>query len=89
MGLQAAISSTHHAMRAKTVVTAITGVGITLLSLLWFLQGADVVHVRPILCLADCEPLVGGSVGWLIAGIIGMMTGAFLIRLSVDRARRM
>jgi hypothetical protein len=70
-------------------VTAIIGVGITLLGLLWFLQGADVVHVRPILCLVDCEPLVGGSAGWLFAGIIGMMAGVLLIRLGLGQAVRM
>lgn len=74
-------------MRAKTLVTTIIGIAITLLGLLWFLQGADLVHVSPILCVADCEPLVGGSVGWLIAGLAGMTAGAWLIRRSAGRAR--
>lgn len=29
------------------------------LGALWSLQGADLVRIRPILCFADCEPLVG------------------------------
>ncbi len=74
-------------MRAKTILMATIGIGTTLLGLLWLLQGADVVRVRPILCLADCEPLVDGSVGWAIAGVIAMVTGALLMRSSAGRAR--
>lgn len=72
-------------MRATT---AAIGVGVVLLGLLWFLQGADLVHVRPILCFADCEPLAGGSIGWLIAGLFGMIAGALLIRSSARQANR-
>ena len=74
-------------MNAKSLATTIIGVGLALVGLLWFLQGADVVHLRPILCFAECEPLVGGSVGWLIAGVVVMLAGTFLIRLSVGPAR--
>jgi hypothetical protein len=72
-------------MTAKNVATTTGGVAITLLGLLWFLQGADLVHVKPILCFADCEPLVGGSAGWLIAGIVGMIVGMLLVRWGARR----
>ena len=28
---------------------------------LWLLQGTGVVHLRPLLCFADCEPVQGPS----------------------------
>ena len=74
-------------MNAKNVATTTGGVAITLLGLLWFLQGADLVHVKPILCFADCEPLVGGSAGWLIAGIVAMILGVLLIRSGARQTR--
>lgn len=74
-------------MQVKTVATAAIGIPLILLGVLWFLQGANLVRMQPVLCLADCEPLVGGSVGWLIAGIVGMIAGTFLIGSSIRRAR--
>jgi hypothetical protein len=74
-------------MSAKTIATTTIGAAIALLGLLWFLQGADLIHIRPILCVADCEPLVGGSVGWMIAGVIGIVVGSLIIRLGAKRTR--
>lgn len=67
-------------MSAKVILSTTAGVALTLLGLLWFLQGADVLHVPPILCVANCEPLVGGSTTWMIAGFIGVLAGVVLIR---------
>jgi hypothetical protein len=55
--------------------------------LLWLLHGADVVHVQPILCIADCEPVVGGSTAWLIAGLIAMLAGIALVARDLKRGR--
>ena len=74
-------------MSAKTIASTTIGAAIALLGLLWFLQGADLIHIRPILCVADCEPLVGGSVGWMIAGVIGIVVGSLIIRLGAKRTR--
>ena len=43
---------------------------------LWLLQGLGVVHLRPILCVADCEPVRGPSVGWTLAGLAMLGIGA-------------
>jgi hypothetical protein len=64
------------------------GVAATLLGLLWLLQGADVVHVRPILCFADCKPLEGGSIGWMIAGAVVLLGGSLAIAVGVRRRGR-
>jgi hypothetical protein len=71
----------------KTIVTSSIGVVFALLGLLWFLQGADVLHVQPILCVADCEPVIGGSTTWLIAGALAMLVGILLIRRGLKRRR--
>jgi hypothetical protein len=51
--------------------------------LLWFLQGADLLHIRPILCIADCEPLEGGSIGWMTAGVFLLIVGLVAIRTGL------
>jgi hypothetical protein len=61
------------------------GVAVTLLGLLWLLQGADLVHVRPILCLADCTPLEGGSIGWMMAGTLLLILGLLAIGAGLRR----
>ena len=52
-------------MRFPALARILFGVALTLLGLLWLLQGADLVHIRPILCVTNCTPLEGGSVGWM------------------------
>ena len=60
----------------------------TPLGLLWFLQGTDLVHVRPILCFANCQPLQGGSVGWMTAGALFMILGLVAVAVGVRRRPR-
>lgn len=36
------------------VALAVVGVLLGLLGAFWMLQGADLVHVQPILCVSDC-----------------------------------
>jgi hypothetical protein len=68
---------------------AVIGVLCLLLGGLWFLQGLDVVHVRPILCVADCVPLQGPSTTWAVAGLVALVAGILLIRYARrERARR-
>ena len=46
-------------MNFRALARILFGVALTLLGLLWLLQGADLVHIRPILCVANCTPLEG------------------------------
>ena len=57
------------------VIKIIAGVVLTSLGALWSLQGADLVRIEPILCVANCEPITGGSTLWLIVGIVTMIIG--------------
>lgn len=67
------------------ILVLIVGVLAALLGGLWLLQGLGIVHMRPILCLADCEPLEGPSPPWAIAGFLLLAAGAFAIIRSLRR----
>ena len=70
-------------MRIIALVGGVLGV---LLGGLWMLQGLGLVHLRPILCFANCEPVQGPSALWAIVGAIVFTMGIFALRSS--RARR-
>jgi hypothetical protein len=52
---------------------------------LWLLQGLGIVHLRPILCFADCAPLQGPSVAWAIIGSVTLGVGGICIAWSRRR----
>jgi hypothetical protein len=52
------------------IVGVLAGAAIVTPGPLWFLQGAAIIEMRPILCVADCEPVVGGSPFWAAAGAV-------------------
>jgi hypothetical protein len=57
------------------------------LGALWSLQGAGLVHVKPILCVADCAELQGASGQWLATGIGAIALGLVVWYLARRRAR--
>ena len=61
--------------------------GLILLPLggLWFVQGTGLVTVPPILCVAECEPLVGPSLPWALAGLAALAIGAILLWRALRR----
>lgn len=67
--------------RKATRVAA--GTTLSLLGLLWVLQGADLVHIQPIGCVAQCQPITGGSSTWFTIGVLTLLGG-----LTVLGARR-
>lgn len=72
-------------MNAKGVVGALLGAFIGFLGLLWFLQGMGTLRMRPILCIANCEEVVGPSPTWAAAGAVALIIGAILVAVSVRR----
>jgi hypothetical protein len=61
------------------MVTLVLGVLGALLGGLWLLQGLGLVHIAPILCVAECEPIEGASQTWAGVGAVLLLAGAFAI----------
>jgi hypothetical protein len=74
-------------MNWRGLVWILFGALSTPLGLLWFLQGADLVHIRPILCVANCQPLQGGSIGWMTAGALFLILGLAAVAVGLRRRR--
>lgn len=70
------------------IFKAVVGIVLTALGLLWSVQGADLIQIKPILCVANCEPVTGGSMLWLSIGIIPTVIGLALLA-SLKLKRRM
>lgn len=73
-------------MKWRKTARTVGGTVLALLGLLWILQGADVVRIRPILCVADCQPITDGSPGWLAVGVVTLVAGLGLA--GMPRRRR-
>lgn len=56
---------------------------------LWLLQGTGLVHVRPILCFADCVEIQGPSTTWTIVGLLVAAAGAWGVAHSFSKPRRL
>jgi hypothetical protein len=62
----------------KTMIR-LAGVLAIMLGGLWFLQGLGAVHVRPILCFANCAPIQGRSTAWAVVGGLLAAAGALVV----------
>ena len=74
------------AVKWRKTARVVVGMVLMLLGPLWILQGADVVRIRPILCFANCQPITGGSPGWLAIGVVTLVVGLRVV--GVLRRRR-
>jgi 2-hydroxy-6-oxonona-2,4-dienedioate hydrolase len=63
----------------------VLGIVSALLGGLWLLQGLGIVHVRPILCFADCAAIQGPSVIWAVTGAVALAISGVLIFWSKQR----
>lgn len=75
-------------MRLIWISVAVIGVGVVALGTLWILQGSNLVHIEPVLCAGDCEPVVGHQPSWQIAGTGAFIAGALATTLAARRLRR-
>lgn len=64
----------------------VVGVVFVLLGGLWLLQGLGIVHVRPLLCFADCAPVQGPSPTLATFGAIVLALG--VLGISYSRKHR-
>ncbi len=60
-----------------------TGFIAVLLGGLWLLQGLGIVHMRPILCFADCVPVQGPSTKWAVIGAGVLIAGSAVMLWSL------
>lgn len=68
----------------KIVILALEVLG-ALLGGFWLLQGLGIVHVAPILCVADCTPIEGQSPMWAAIGLVVFATALVLIFYALKR----
>jgi hypothetical protein len=61
----------------KKIALILLGLIGVLLGGLWALQGLGLLHLEPIACVAECEPLEGSSPMWAAIGIAVFALGAF------------
>lgn len=73
-------------MNKKSIAAIFFGIILALLGLLWFLQGSDLVHIKPILCFANCEPVTGRSFQWQIVGSVVFVIGAYFTFMGLKRS---
>jgi hypothetical protein len=67
---------------------ALLGLLLTGLGVLWALQGAGLITVKPVACVANCEPLEGFSATWLAVGIAAILLGIPVSWHSIRRLKR-
>jgi hypothetical protein len=69
----------------KKKIVLFSGLIAVLLGGLWLLQGIGIVHLRPILCFADCAPVQGPSTTWAVIGAVTLCAGITAMFLSAKR----
>jgi len=74
--------------RWRPVLRILLGVVLLPLGLLWVLQGADVIRIEPIGCVAKCEPITGGSSLWFAIGLLSLFVGLWLLLSLARRSAR-
>lgn len=70
------------------ITALICGIIAVLLGGLWLLQGLGIVHLRPLLCFADCAPVQGPSVKWAVIGAVTLTVGGISVIWSRKHIRK-
>jgi hypothetical protein len=74
-------------MKRRKLAAAFVGAIVALIGLVWFLQGAGMIHMCPVFCVMDCECVTGGSQFWEAAGAITFIVGVLIIVVSMRCVR--
>lgn len=75
-------------MRWAWTICVLIGLALAAVGSVWFLQGSDLVHIRPILCATDCAPVVGRQPTWQVAGASAVLLGILTATLAVRKLLR-
>lgn len=71
-----------------TVFTFLFAAVAILLGALWLLQGLGLVVIEPVLCLAECTPVVGPDMSWTITGFVAIAAGCAVLAIAFRRRRK-
>jgi hypothetical protein len=72
----------------KQIILLPIAIILTLLGLLWFIQGIGLLNITPILCFANCQPITGGSPVWAAIGALMLVVGVIIIGNFLQKKRR-
>jgi membrane-bound ClpP family serine protease len=72
-------------MRVLAFLLGLAGVG---LGGLWLLQGLNLVHMGPLLCVAECQTVEKGSVVWTNVGALVLVVGLAALAHAAHRRTR-
>jgi hypothetical protein len=75
-------------MFIKRLLLSIVSLILILLGSLWFLQGTGIVHLDPVMCVAECEPITTTSPLWATIGAVAVAGGVLLIRKVFKRKKQ-
>jgi hypothetical protein len=75
-------------VRWSWIMVSLLGLAVTALGTLWFLQGSDLLHIEPILCATDCDPVGGHQPAWQLAGLAAVLAGMLATTLALRKLRR-
>lgn len=78
----ALISHWEFRMKIAPIVVGLVAAG---LGGLWIAQGTGLVHLKPVLCVANCAPVQGPSLTWTLIGGAVLLLGLFLLGKGVKR----
>jgi hypothetical protein len=67
------------------IILGAVGLAAVLLGGLWLLQGLGLVHVKPILCFANCAPVQGPSTVWALIGGVLLLAGLAALARAARR----
>lgn len=74
-------------MRLRWMVVSLLGLGGIAVGLLWFLQGSDLLHIDPIACAGNCEPVEGHQSAWQVAGGVVVAIGLVATATGLRKVR--
>jgi hypothetical protein len=69
----------------KQLAATLIGLILVIIGLVWFLQGAAILHLCPVLCFTDCECVTGGSPFWEAGGVIASIMGIGIVYFGLRR----
>lgn len=75
-------------MRWVWRAVGIAGLAVVALGLLWMTQAIGLIHIKPIACTGNCDPVEAPSLTWMAAGAATTLLGVATIGFARRGVRR-